>query len=276
VIDKCKYARFRLAESPAEGIPFGARSVGHHTVPAGWVDEVFKVGHVAVYWGIRGKGGIEFGDKACRLGPEQIGIYLPGAMQVLYATDEPWEYCWWTMDGPMAEQVVRSFGFTEGLYSVGPAPLNGINALDSMIQGPGRQNEISASALAYQLLCVAAQHHGTDSETRKHATLIERATDRIIESWADPAFGVERLAEELGIHRSTLSRRFRRVTGTTLIDYISAMRLQNAVSMLRETSLSVAEIATQCGYADPNYFSKLIKAKLGLPPSGFRKTQRAD
>ncbi len=175
------------------------------------------------------------------------------------------------MDGPMAEQIVRSFGFTEGLHNVGPAPLNYINALESMIQGPGRQNEIGASSLAYQLLCVAAQHHGTNSESRKHATLIEQATNRILASWPDPSFSVERLADELHIHRSTLARRFRQTTGTTLTDYITAMRLQNAVGMLKATTLSVAEIANQCGYADPNYFSKHMKTKLGMSPSEFRK-----
>ncbi len=268
---KCKYARFRLGPLPAEGIPFSARSVGHHTVPAGWIDEVFEVHHVAIYWGICGQGGVEIGTEKKRIGPEQMGIYLPGATQSLYALDEPWEYCWWTMDGPMAEQVVRSFGFRQGIYRIGPAPLNYINALESIIQGPGRQNEIGASALAYQLLCVAAQHLDTNSESRKHATLIEKATDCILDSWPDPTFSVESLADELKIHRSTLSRRFRQITGTTLTDYIIAMRMQNAVAMLRETSLSIAEIATQCGYADPNYFSKHMKAKLGTPPSDFRK-----
>jgi len=268
---QCKYAKFRLGDVPAAGIPFGARSVGHHTVPAGWVDEVFEVHHVAIYWGIRGQGGVEIGAGKYRLEPEHIGIYLPGTTQVLYALDQPWEYCWWTMDGPMAEQVVRSFGFEEGLHSVGPAPFNYFNALEAIIQGPGRRNEINASSIAYQLLCVAAQHHGTDSEYRSHAPLIEKATHLILASWQDPAFSVERLANELDIHRSTLSRRFRQVTGTTLIDYITAMRLQNAVRMLRETSFSVGEIANQCGYADPNYFSKHMKTKLGMPPTEFRK-----
>ena len=272
VTTQCKYVRFRLSETPSEQIPFGARSVGHHTVPAGWVDNVFVVQHVALYWGIGGRGGLDFKDEKQTIGPGQIGIYPPGMTQIIYALDEPWEYCWWTMDGPMAEQIVRAFGFTAGVHEAGPAPLNFFNALDAMIQGAGHRNEINASALAYQLLCVAAQHHGTDSETHKHTQLIEHATDMILASWQDPDFNVGRLADRLSIHRSTLSRRFHAATGTRLGDYITAVRLQNAGAMLRETSLSVAEISMQCGYADPNYFSKLMKHKLGMPPSDFRKT----
>jgi hypothetical protein len=43
-----------------------------------------------------------------QLEPEQIGIYLPGAKQILYALDEPWECCWWTIarGEPMREQAL--------------------------------------------------------------------------------------------------------------------------------------------------------------------------
>lgn len=269
---QCKYARFRLSETPSAKIPFSARSVGHHTVPPGWVDNTFEVHHVAIYWGVSGSGGIEFEGEKQMLHPGQIGIYLPGMTQVLYALDEPWEYCWWTMDGAMAESVVRAFGFEAGLHEAGPAPLNYIQALDAIIQGIGHRNEINASALAYQLLCVAAQHHGAAPETGKHTRLIEEATDMILASWQDVDFNVEQLADQLNIHRSSLSRHFHSATGTKLSDYITAVRLQNAVAMLRETSLPIAEIAAQCGYADPNYFSRLMRTRLGMPPSAFRRT----
>ena len=269
--DKCRYARFRLGEKPAEKIPVGARSVGHHTVPAGWIDDVFQVHHVAIYWGIKGVGGVAFGGERLRLEPDQIAVYFPGMVQEIYALDEDWEYCWWTMDGPLAEETVRGFGIQEAVHRVGPAPLSFITALESMIQGPGRRNEINASALAYQILSVAAQHHGTGSGGRHHEELIEAATALILSSSQVPGFNVDRLASELNIDRSTLSRRFRRATGSTLVDYIGSIRMQNATAMLRETPLSIAEVAQRCGYADPNYFSKLMRQRLGMPPTEFRK-----
>jgi len=271
VIERCQYARFRAAEKPSENIPFGARSVGHHTVPPRWRDNIFVVHHIAIYWGIAGTGGIVLNGDALEFPPEHIGIYLSGTAQEIYALDEEWEYCWWTMDGPSAEQIVRGFGYKEGLYEAGPAPVDFISSLESVIQGPGRRNEINAAALTYQLLSFAAQHHGQGANARYDHELVEAVTDLILASWQDPQFGVNWLAAKLDIHRSTLSRQFHLVTGTTLSEYITSVRVQNAMSMLQETSLPVAVIARQCGYADPDYFSKLIKTRLGVPPSRFRK-----
>ncbi len=274
--ERCQYATFRIADAPSANVPLGARSVGHHTAPAGWVDNVFTVHHVNVCWGIRGAGGATVDGERVTLGPEQIVVFMPDMVQELYARDEPWEYCWWTMDGPLAEKTVRGFGFGPGRHETGPAPISYIGALDSIIQGPGYRNEINASALAYQLLSVAAQYHGAAPDNPADAQLVEAATNIVLASWRDPDFSVNRLARELGVNRSILSRRFRKRTGTTLADYIASLRLQNAVTMLRETPLSIAEIAFQCGYADPNYFSKIMHARLGMPPTAFRKKETAD
>ena len=43
---KCIYARFRATQLPSPQVPLGARSVGHHVVPAHWQDNVFQVNHV--------------------------------------------------------------------------------------------------------------------------------------------------------------------------------------------------------------------------------------
>lgn len=209
--------------------------------------------------------------KSFEFPPDHIGIYLPGMPQEIYALGEEWEYCWWTMDGPFAEQIVRGFGYGAGIYDAGPAPVDFISSLESIIQGPGRRNEINAAAITYQLLSFAAQQHGLSKSSRFDHELVEAVTDLILASWQDPQFGVNWLAETLKIHRSTLSRQFHLITGTTLSEYITSVRIQNAMSMLQETSLPVAVIARQCGYADPDYFSKLIKTRLGVPPSRFRK-----
>ena len=269
--DFCKYARFRLNETPSDDIPLGARSVGHHAVPAQWVDTVFEVQHIAIYWGIKGNGGITLDGERLKLEPEQIAILFPGMLQEIYSLDREWEYCWWTMDGPLAVEIVRNFGFTPGVHNAGQAPINYIASLESIIQGPSRRNEINASLLAYQLLSVAAQHHDAKPILQNHSEITENATNIILDSWQDPKFNVDQLAENLKVHRSTLSRQFRQTTGTTLSKYIEAIRIQNAIAMLRETTLSMAEISRQCGYSDPNYFSKLMNNKLGMPPTEFRK-----
>ena len=63
---------------------------------------------------------------------------------------------------------------------------------------------------------------------------------------------------------------FKEEIGENFIDYITLNRLQQAKKMLQDRSLSIKEISVDCGYSDPNYFSKLFKRIVGLTPTEFR------
>jgi AraC-like DNA-binding protein len=270
----CKYATFRAVEAPSELVPLGARSVGQHTVPAHWRDHSFKVGHSVFFWGLRGVGIMELDGQSLRIEPQCIGVLLPGDIQSIQAGDHEWEYCWWTLDGAVSEAMVAGFGFKSGLYQAGPAPLHLIKELDSVIQRPGRRNELQASAIAYELLSQSARYSRPKAERQIQDPLVNDAVDVILRSWHDCDFGVDSLADSLGTHRSTLSRRFSSATGCTLIEYINSMRMHNAAHLLRHSELNIAEIASQCGYRDANYFSKQFSTRFGIAPSDVRKGER--
>jgi AraC-like DNA-binding protein len=70
--------------------------------------------------------------------------------------------------------------------------------------------------------------------------------------------------------QSQFMRAFKKVAGMTLVSYINHVRLSNAARLLRETSLSIAEISSQVGFADQSYFDKRFKASFGLPPTEYR------
>lgn len=63
---------------------------------------------------------------------------------------------------------------------------------------------------------------------------------------------------------------FKRVAGMTLVAYLNHVRLANGSRLLRETSLSVAEIASAVGFADQSYFDKRFKRAFGRTPMEFR------
>jgi AraC-like DNA-binding protein len=62
----------------------------------------------------------------------------------------------------------------------------------------------------------------------------------------------------------------KRVAGMTLVAYLNHVRLSNGSRMLRETSLTIAEIASAVGFADQSYFDKRFKRAFGETPSEFR------
>ncbi len=84
---------------------------------------------------------------------------------------------------------------------------------------------------------------------------------------------LEMAAKVAGVNPFYLSKLFREETGDTFVNHISEKRMQMGKKLLLNTDLSVKEIASEIGYNDQNYFSKLFKAKFGVSPTDFRKSR---
>ena len=69
---------------------------------------------------------------------------------------------------------------------------------------------------------------------------------------------------------SAFSRFFKTRTGRALSDYIIDVRLGHAVRMLVDTSKSVSEICSECGFNNQSNFNRIFKSKRGLTPRDFR------
>ena len=77
------------------------------------------------------------------------------------------------------------------------------------------------------------------------------------------------ICEEIGCSKSTLITSFKKEYGTTVNSYVTDVRLGEAVNMLRMGDRNIGEIATETGFSDQSYFSKVFSAKYGIPPSEF-------
>ena len=65
-------------------------------------------------------------------------------------------------------------------------------------------------------------------------------------------------------------RRFTKATGLTPMDYVHALRLEEAKQMLETTDLSVDAIANEVGYEDASFFGRLFRRKVALTPAQYR------
>ncbi|MCK5867186.1 MAG: helix-turn-helix domain-containing protein, partial [Mycoplasmataceae bacterium] len=83
---------------------------------------------------------------------------------------------------------------------------------------------------------------------------------------SDDQFGVSRLAREMGMSRSNLHRKIHSVANVSVSQFLRNKRLQKAQELLRETSLTVSEIAYNVGFSNPSYFSKCFHDLYGYPP----------
>ena len=78
------------------------------------------------------------------------------------------------------------------------------------------------------------------------------------------------IAEKLNVNASYLSTLFHKEYGCTLTEFVNNQRIERAIALLKITSKSVQEIATDCGIHDTNYFIKLFKKQTGTTPHKFR------
>lgn len=71
-------------------------------------------------------------------------------------------------------------------------------------------------------------------------------------------------------YANIVSRVFKQVTGSLPRDFIIQVRIDRAKQLLRESSLSIGEIADALGYPDVFFFSRQFKNRSGLSPTHFR------
>jgi len=106
----------------------------------------------------------------------------------------------------------------------------------------------------------------------EHHRRIRKITSDLVENPGDFA-SVGDLARRVGYSPIHFSRIFRKVTGVLPGEFIIQVRIERAKQLLRESSLSIGEIANALGYSDVFFFSRQFKARSGLSPSGFRASR---
>lgn len=83
----------------------------------------------------------------------------------------------------------------------------------------------------------------------------------------DEGFGVVELGQAVGMSRSQLHRKLSALTGFSPNEIIRNMRLEKARKLLEQKAGTAAEIAYNCGFSSPAYFTKCFKEYFGILPS---------
>lgn len=91
------------------------------------------------------------------------------------------------------------------------------------------------------------------------------------ENYTNAEFGVENVAEELGMSRVHLNRKLKAENKPSPSDLIKKMRMDLASEMLKEGSASISEIAAKCGFSSASYFSSAFKEYFGVAPAAYGK-----
>jgi len=96
---------------------------------------------------------------------------------------------------------------------------------------------------------------------------LEQLFDITEKNISDNDFNVEKLCHNIGISRSQLYRKVTAITGSSPVIFIRDIRLNKALSLIKENRYNLSEIALEIGYNSPSYFSKCFREKYGVKAS---------
>ena len=126
--------------------------------------------------------------------------------------------------------------------------------------------ESVGETMAHDIAQQSAEKHLLPSDLE----FLDRLKAIISQHIADEDFTVQSLSEMMAMDRSVLYRRMQTLTGVSPSVYVKNIRMDIARRLLRDSDLSISDIAMKTGFATTKYFSASFKDSFGLTPSEFR------
>ena len=109
-------------------------------------------------------------------------------------------------------------------------------------------------------------------------TLHKDAMVEQCEDWLRTHFqeqnAVSKLVSHMNVPERTLKRRFKKATGSTLIDHLQCLRIEEAKRILEQEAPPVDEVGYSVGYEDPSFFRRLFRRLTGLTPGQYKRMFR--
>jgi AraC-like DNA-binding protein/mannose-6-phosphate isomerase-like protein (cupin superfamily) len=83
---------------------------------------------------------------------------------------------------------------------------------------------------------------------------------------------VRDVAAQVHLSERHLSRLFREITGVTVLEYLTNLRIEMASQLLLDKEIPIKQIARSVGYPDSHYFTTLFGKRTGMTPNVFRSS----
>lgn len=217
-----------------------------------------------------GKGTVILDGKEYRLNAGDSYLLTEGHDHEYYADrNAPWEKVWVNFAGDFSRSLIRLWGLEE------PCVFRGLDLSDLLMRlqdcctdaDLGAAAEQCTGVMAQAFARMAASLRAPEKEPNSPAYELRRYIDRHITG----TLRTEQLAARIERSPSQAQRLFRAEFGISIYRYVLDRKLELACQLLRETGMSVREIASYLSFDDEFYFSGLFHRKIGMSPSKYRE-----
>ncbi|WP_371414135.1 GlxA family transcriptional regulator [Sphingosinicella sp. CPCC 101087] len=109
---------------------------------------------------------------------------------------------------------------------------------------------------------------------RQHSdAVISRIQAWLVDNYSTPN-PVSVMVDRSGLSERSFKRRFSAATGYTPVEYVQALRIEEAKQMLESEDTAIEEVSVAVGYQDPTFFRRLFKRRAGVTPAQYRQRNR--
>lgn len=225
---------------------------------------------------ISGEGVYESGNRIHRVAAGQAFLAeIPGPHRYYYHPEskEPWEFLFLLFRPDLILHHWRKFLREAGEVPHLPTDCAPIRLLRMIVNdaAAGRISDpLIASSCIYQFMTELVRLQATTLRNRDNWPENVRSAAEFIEHNYSRMISIDQLSEHVSLSKYHLIRRFSANTGLTPGAYLTRVRTEKAMELLRRTSLSVEAIAERIGYSSGSYFIKAFRSLTGLTPGEFR------
>ena len=109
---------------------------------------------------------------------------------------------------------------------------------------------------------------------KKDVQFLEKIHQVIEENMDDSDFNIDTIASGIGLSRSAFFKKLKSLTGLAPVDLVKEIRLNKSVELIKNTDLSISEIAFAVGFKDSGYYSKCFRKKYNQTPREYMSEWR--
>ncbi|KGE18803.1 AraC family transcriptional regulator [Paenibacillus wynnii] len=225
---------------------------------------------------LSGEGVFESGNRTHRVTAGQAFLAeIPGPHRYYYHPESkaPWEFLFLLFRPNLILPHWRKFLREAGEVPHLPADCAPVRLLRMIVNdaAAGRISDpLIASSCIYQFMTELSRLQVTTLRNRDNWSVNVKRAAEFIEHNYGQMISIDQLSEHVSLSKYHLIRRFSASMGLTPGVYLTRVRTEKAMELLRGTSLSIEAIAEQIGYSSGSYFIKAFRSLTGLTPGDFR------
>lgn len=222
---------------------------------------------------LEGCGVLEVNHETVMLTPgKAFFVTFPDSSRYYLPSKGNWKFFYLHFDGELArhffEQIEKTSGKTFSIHRSSQALRYFLEEYQNITQGKKYQRYESGIFL-YQFLSTLQRELEFPLQNKKNA-FVEDAEIWIQKNYKNQV-NLSVMCQNLGVSFPHLTRQFHAQKGITPMQYLTQLRLEQALLLLLNTTMNINQISIECGFANGNYFAKVFRKAMAMSPSEYRE-----